>query len=423
MHPKNIKIADYTYSLPEEKIAWHPLAARDSSKLLIWNNEVITDDVYKNIAAYLPVESLLVFNDTKVIPARIFFTSDTGAKIELFCLEPFQSGGNYYAALQSKPPVRWKCMIGKAGKWKTKSLIKNIIIVDKPVLLEARIIDKLADSFIIEFSWDNDNVLFGEIIENTGNIPLPPYIKRKTEQEDVNRYQTVFARHKGSVAAPTAALHFTNEIIEDLKEKNIQTDFVTLHVGAGTFKPVKSELIGDHTMHAEWISVSVNTIKNIIYHPDKKVIAVGTTSLRTIESLYWMGVKTHLNHNLKETDIDIKQWEVYDDLVKLEVSVKDAFQSLYKWLLKKHLTHLISQTQIIITPGYQFKVAKALITNFHQPNSTLLLIIAAATKNWRAIYEHALANNYRFLSYGDGCLIFFDAAQGIRKYSLAATTD
>ncbi len=408
MHPKNIKIADYTYSLPEEKIAYHPLPKRDASKLLVWNNGSIKDDLYKNIPCYLIPDSLLVFNDTKVIPARIFFSSDTRAKIELFCLEPLNSNGNYQAAFQSQSPVLWKCMIGKADKWKTKFLSKPLTAGNKNILLKARIISKSPDSFIIEFSWDDNSILFGDIIENAGEVPLPPYIKRQTEQEDATRYQTVFAHYKGSVAAPTAALHFTDEIIRELKEKNIHTDFVTLHVGAGTFKPVKSELIGDHTMHAEWISVSVDTIRNIINHIDKDITAVGTTSLRTIESLYWMGVKTYLDEDLQEKDINIKQWEVYDDLAKMTIKVKDALESLYKWLTLKNQTHLVTQTQIIIAPGYQFKVAKALVTNFHQPNSTLLLIIAAVTKSWRKIYDHALGNDYRFLSYGDGCLIFFD---------------
>jgi S-adenosylmethionine:tRNA ribosyltransferase-isomerase len=408
VHPKDIKIAEYTYSLPEEKIALHPLATRDASKLVIWNDGIIKDDVYKNIAGYFDSKSLLVFNDTKVIPARIFFTTETGAKIELFCLEPFDSQGNYQAALQSKSPVSWKCMIGKADKWKTKFLNKNIFISDKQVVLQARFIDKLPDSFIIEFTWNDEQITFTEIIENTGNIPLPPYIKRQTEQEDADRYQTVFAQHKGSVAAPTAALHFTHNILNELKEKKIDTDFVTLHVGAGTFKPVKTELIGDHNMHAEWINVSINIIKNIIDHLDKNITAVGTTSLRTIESLYWMGVKTYLNKDLQESDIDIKQWEVYDELAKNNIGVRESLESLYEWFAKKDKTNLVTQTQIIIAPGYQFKIVNALVTNFHQPNSTLLLLIAAATKHWRKIYHHALNNNYRFLSYGDGCLIYFD---------------
>lgn len=408
MHPKDIKIADYTYSLPEEKIALHPLTERDASKLLVWNKGIIKDDLYKNIAGHFNAESLLIFNDTKVIPARIFFTSETGAKIELFCLEPFDSHGNYQAALQSKSPVLWKCMIGKADKWKTKFLRKNIVVGEKQLLFQACIVDKLPDSFVIEFSWDDEQITFAEIIENTGNIPLPPYIKRQAEEEDADRYQTVFSHYKGSVAAPTAALHFTDDILNELKEKKIETDFVTLHVGAGTFKPVKTELIGDHNMHAEWINVSVNVIKKIIEHLDKNITAIGTTSLRTIESLYWMGVKTIINKTLPEDDLVIKQWEVYDHLAQKDIGVAEALESLYEWLIQKNKTNLLTQTQIIITPGYKFKIAKALVTNFHQPNSTLLLIIAAATKHWRNIYEHALNNNYRFLSYGDGCLIHFE---------------
>lgn len=408
MHPRDIKIADYTYSLPEEKIALYPLTARDASKLLVWNKGIIKDDLYKNIAGHFNAGSLLIFNDTKVIPARIFFTSETGVKIELFCLEPFDSLGNYQAALQSRSPVIWKCMIGKADKWKTKLLYKNIIVGERQILFQACIVDKLPDSFVIEFSWNDEQITFAEIIENIGNIPLPPYIKRQTEEEDADRYQTVFAHYKGSVAAPTAALHFTDDILKELKGKKIETDFVTLHVGAGTFKPVKTELIGDHNMHAEWINVSINTIKNIIEHLDKNITAVGTTSLRTIESLYWMGVKTYLNKKISENDIVIKQWEVYDELAKHKIKVSEALESLCDWLTQNDKINLVTQTQIIIAPGYEFKIANTLITNFHQPNSTLLLIIAAATKQWRKIYDHALNNNYRFLSYGDGCLIFFD---------------
>lgn len=408
MHPRDIKIADYTYSLPEEKIALYPLTARDASKLLVWNKGIIKDDLYKNIAGHFNAGSLLIFNDTKVIPARIFFTSETGAKIELFCLEPVDSHGNYHTALQSKSPVLWKCMIGKADKWKTRFLHKNIVVGERQILFQARIVDKLPDSFVIEFSWNDEQITFAEIIENTGNIPLPPYIKRTAEEEDADRYQTVFAHYIGSVAAPTAALHFTDKILKELKGKKIETDFVTLHVGAGTFKPVKTELIGDHNMHAEWINVSINTIKKIIEHLDKNITSVGTTSLRTIESLYWMGVKTIITKTLPEDDLVIKQWEVYDDLAQKDIGVGDALKSLCEWLIQKDKTNLVTQTQIIIAPGYQFKIAKALVTNFHQPNSTLILIIAAATKQWRDIYEYALNNNYRFLSYGDGCLIFLD---------------
>ncbi len=408
MHPKDIKIADYTYVLPEDKIAYYPLAERDASKLLLWNNGDIKDDVYSNIANHFDPGSLLLFNNTKVIQARILFISATGAKIELFCLEPYEAHGNYQAALEHTSPVVWKCMIGRADKWKTKFLERHLIINDKNILLSAQIIDKLPDCFLIKFAWSSTETLFADILTEAGDMPLPPYIKRRSDHGDVESYQTVFAKYDGSVAAPTASLHFTHDILQDLKNKKIDTDFVTLHVGAGTFKPVKSEYIGEHLMHAEWMSVSIHTIKNIIDHIDKNIVAVGTTPLRTIESLYWMGVKISNNPQIEDDDISIKQWEVYDELNYANIKSKEALEALLAWLTQNNKSDLICQTQIIIAPGYRFKIAKALVTNFHQPNSTLLLIIAASTKEWRKIYDHALNNYYRFLSYGDGCLINFD---------------
>lgn len=402
MHPKDISILDFTYQLPDDKIALHPLEQRDASKLLVYKNGVINQDVYQNIAAYLPQNSLLVFNNTKVINARILFTKPTGGIIEIFLLEPYQT--DYTSTLTATKTCTWKCFIGGAGKWKDGELIKNWELGIGNWELRVRVIEKLSDAYVVEFNWGG-NTSFAEILEQTGNIPLPPYIKRKPAAEDKERYQTIYALQNGSVAAPTAGLHFTQHIFKQLEEKNIRKDFVTLHVGAGTFKPVKAATMQQHEMHAEWIDVNTVAIENIITNLDNTIVAVGTTSLRTIESLYWLGVKALLHPSLPQ--LQISQWEVYDELSGASIPVKDALQALLKWLQQNNLTQLFTQTQILIAPGYQFKIVKALVTNFHQPQSTLLLLVAAAVGNdWREIYSCALENDFRFLSYGDGSLLF-----------------
>ena len=404
MHPKNISINDFTYELPAAKIALHPLAQRDQSKLLVYDNGNISEDIYKNITDHLPDNSLLIFNNTRVIPARILFKKNTGSTIEIFCLEPFEE--EHTTAMKKIGSAQWKCMIGGASKWKEGALTKTINVNNEEVKLTATLKQKLADAYVAEFTWQPLHFLFAEIIEAAGEMPLPPYIKRETDIADKERYQTIYAEHKGSVAAPTAGLHFTDEIFSSFKKKNITTDFVTLHVGAGTFKPVKSETIGEHEMHSEWIEVSISSIKKIIDNIDNKIVAVGTTSLRTIESLYWMGVKTYINNNCAVTNLEIKQWDVYEEpLSKQNLKSKTALQALLNWMEKNGMQKLIIKTQIIIAPGYRFKIANILITNFHQPGSTLLLLIAAISKDWKKIYDHALQNDFRFLSYGDGCLI------------------
>ncbi len=407
MHPKHIQIADYSYSLPESKIAYHPLPQRDQSKLLIWNNQEIKEDIYKNIADYLPEKSLLIFNNTKVIQARIIFRKKSGGVIELFCLEPFDTGNEYSTMMNKKASIHWKCMIGGAGKWKSGSLEKKILINNEEVILKAGLKQKLSDAYVAEFSWHPSQYTFAEVLEQAGEMPLPPYIKRKTEEADKQRYQTIYAMYNGSVAAPTAGLHFTPAIISDLESKKIKTDFITLHVGAGTFKPVKAALLTDHEMHAEWMEISIATIENILQNLRTHIIAVGTTSLRTLESLYWMGVKAYLNPAGNEEYLTIKQWDVYDaPFADQSIDAKLALQSLINWVIKNGKEKLIIKTHIMIVPGYEFKIVKALITNFHQPNSTLLLLIAAVVgEEWKKIYEYALQNNFRFLSYGDGCLI------------------
>ena len=407
MHPKDISINDFTYYLPTEKIALHPHEKRDQSKLLIYADGEIKEDIYKNIADHLPQNSLLIFNNTKVIPARILFKKETGGVIEIFCLEPFEEHAEYTTVMSKTGSAKWKCMIGGASKWKEGSLTKKTNIKNEAVELTAILKQKLADAYVAEFSWQPSHYSFSEIIEQAGEIPLPPYIKRDVEEIDKERYQTIYAEQKGSVAAPTAGLHFTPEIFSSFENKNIKKDFVTLHVGAGTFKPVKSETMQQHEMHAEWIDISVSTIENILQNLSNDIVAVGTTSLRTVESLYWMGAKIFINNNSSLGDLEIKQWEVYDDpLLKQKIDPKLAVTSLLNWMKKNGQQRLFIRTQILIAPGYTFKIVKALVTNFHQPKSTLLLLVAAITKNWKEIYEHALNNDFRFLSYGDGCLLF-----------------
>jgi S-adenosylmethionine:tRNA ribosyltransferase-isomerase len=406
MNPKLISINDYTYNLPDHKIANYPLQNRDESKLLIWSDEIIEEDIYKNIVDHLPENSLLIFNNTKVIAARILFKKETGGTIEIFCLDPFEENAEYTTVMSKTGSAKWKCMIGGASKWKEGALHKKIKIKNEAVELTATLQQKFVDAYVAEFSWIPYQYTFSEIIENAGEVPLPPYIKRKAEKEDIQRYQTVYAFHHGSVAAPTAGLHFTERIFSSLQSKNIQHDFVTLHVGAGTFKPVKSEKMGEHEMHAECINVPAIAIENILNAP-AEIVAVGTTSLRTIESLYWMGVKIVLNKNCALEDLEIKQWEVYDEpLSSANISKAISFECLLNWMKEKKLKNLFSKTQILIVPGYQFKIANTLVTNFHQPRSTLLLLVAAAIgNNWKNIYDYALENNFRFLSYGDGCLL------------------
>ena len=408
MHPKNLSISDFDYPLPEEKIAVYPLKKRDESKLLVYKNEIISEDIYRNIADHLPANSLLIFNDTKVIKARILFKKITGAVIEIFCLEPYEKINDYTIVLAQKSSVKWKCMIGGAGKWKEKFLEKEITVNNKTVILKAALVEKLTDAYVVELSWDPGNFSFAEIIEHAGETPLPPYIKRKAEESDSETYQTIYSAHEGSVAAPTAGLHFTKEIFSSLTKKNIATAFVTLHVGAGTFKPVKASRMEAHEMHAEWIDVSTNFIEQLIQNISGKIFCVGTTSVRTVESLYWMGLKAFLDPQIEFEKLKIAQWEVYDNgTFPDKISASDCLNSLLNYLIGKKLDRLFIQTQIIIAPGYSFKIIDGMITNFHQPKSTLLLLVAAMIGDkWKDIYQYALSHEFRFLSYGDGCLIY-----------------
>ena len=405
MHPspKNISINDFDYNLPNERIALFPLENRDQSKLLIFKNEEINEDRFENILAHIPKESLLVFNNSKVINARIVFEKSTGSRIEIFCLEPAGDTHEYASVMSAKGSSIWKCFIGGVSKWKTEFLEKVVIINDQEIVFRAKIMSNLSEGFVVKFDWNDETISFAEILDKTGDVPLPPYIKRSTELADTSRYQTVYAQHDGSVAAPTAGLHFTEQILAQLNQHQIHQAFVTLHVGAGTFKPVKSETMQEHEMHSEWIDVDINTIQKIA---DQKelIIAVGTTSLRTLESLYWLGVKSLLNPEIEM--LDIQQWDAYE-LPTNEISKEAALTALMVWMNKKRVSRIFTTTQLLITPGYSFKIVKAMVTNFHQPKSTLLLLVAAAIgKKWKACYEYALENDFRFLSYGDANLLF-----------------
>jgi S-adenosylmethionine:tRNA ribosyltransferase-isomerase len=407
MHPKDISISEYTYILPEDRIAKFPLPERDQSKLLIYKNKKITQRNYKSIDEELPENSLLIFNNTKVVHARILFQKLSGGIIEIFCLEPAGENADISQSMLQTGKTVWKCLVGGVSKWKKGfTPEKETIIGDMQVIVSAAIKERLADYFIVELSWQPAAISFEEILHHCGEIPLPPYLHRSAEKTDEERYQTIYAEEEGSVAAPTAGLHFTNTIFEKLKTKNISTDFITLHVGAGTFKPVKAPVMEEHQMHAEYIHVTANTIENILNTLTNTIIAVGTTSLRTIETLYWLGLRTINDPLINLQELQLSQWEVYEQETKT-VTAKEALQSLLIWMKKNKYPALFSKTQIIIAPGYNFKIIKGLITNFHQPQSTLLLLVAALIgKDWKDVYEYALKNEYRFLSYGDGCLLW-----------------
>ena len=405
MHPKELSIKDYTYHLPDEQIARYPLETRDESRLLVYQEGTITEDRYKHVAQHLAEKSLLVFNNTKVIEARLIFRKSTGTPIELFCLEPAEHYADITTAMLSKRQVAWKCLVGGAKKWKEETLTKTIHTPHTEFVLTARKKEKRNDHFLIEFSWNDEAHSFAEVLHLAGAIPLPPYLNRDADDSDTERYQTIYARHNGSVAAPTAGLHFTERIFKTLAAKNIDTGFVTLHVGAGTFKPVKAATMEEHDMHAEYIEVSQELITNIIGHLSAGIVAVGTTSLRTIESLYWLGVKTILQPGINSKELYLTQWEPYE-LPATNISTADALQGLLQWMDIAQLQVLVTKTQIIMAPGYTLKIADTLITNFHQPQSTLLLLVASIIgDDWQKIYRYAVDNNFRFLSYGDGCLI------------------
>ena len=400
--PRKTKIEEYNYPLPTERIAKFPLKQRHLSKLLYLNNNKLREEAFNNIPELLPKNSLLIFNETKVIQARLLFKKPTGASIELFCLEPVEPTNDFQLAFEQKPPVVWKCLVGNAKRWKSGDLESVVNVNGKPVNLTAKKTEQLNDSFLITFNWEPGPIRFSDILETAGITPLPPYLHRKAVESDKERYQTVYARLDGSVAAPTAGLHFTDEILNRLKENSIISEKVTLHVGAGTFKPVSTETISDHEMHTENVMVKIETLQNLLNHLGNPVIPVGTTSMRTIESLFWMAVKIHLGIT---TDFVVNQWDPYEISIPAGFDAKQAINILIKTLKDKNLNQLKGSTRLIITPGYQFKIATGLITNFHQPKSTLLLLVSALIgEKWKEAYNFALNNNFRFLSYGDSCL-------------------
>lgn len=409
-HPKDISIQDYTYQLPDERIAKYPLAERDASKLLVYKNGVISHTGFKDIASYLPAGSLAVFNNSKVVEARLLFQKATGGIIEIFALEPHEQYADITTAMNAEGSVLYKCLVGGAGKWKRGMILTKAVSYNGlPIQLSAAIVDRRPDCFIIELSWQPANIAFASILHAAGQIPIPPYLHRDADSSDLERYQTVYATENGSVAAPTAGLHFTDDILHALAAKNIRAEYVTLHVGAGTFMPVKAATMHGHPMHAEFIDVSAATIKALLAH--KNIIAVGTTSTRTLESLYWMGLKTMLNKNISLQELAITQWDVYDNLQHHEADKNMALRSLLAWMETHQLQRIIVKTQILIAEGYTFKMVNQLITNFHQPQSTLLLLVSAFTGgDWRKIYDYAIAHDFRFLSYGDSSLLFGNTA-------------
>lgn len=396
-----IEIEDYNYHLPDAKIAKFPLKDRDMSKLLFQADNAIQEKKFTDLPRLLPKNSLLVFNETKVVKARMLFRKSTGATIEIFCLEPVEPVNDFQLAYQQKSPVTWKCFIGNAKRWKTGRLEMEINANGMETTLFAEKTKQLSEGFLVSFGWDNDELTFADIISNVGFVPIPPYLNRKPVEEDSIRYQTVYAQHKGSVAAPTAGLHFTPEIINALQSHGIETDKLTLHVGAGTFKPVISQTIADHEMHTEKVVVGIQTLKHIrqkLIHP---VIPVGTTSMRTLESLFWMAVK--LNNG--DDRFVVGQWDPYETEVDPGFGSKKAISLLINYLEENKLTEIKGETRLMIAPGYSFRIASGLITNFHQPKSTLLLLVSALIGNsWKQAYDFAMDNDFRFLSYGDSCL-------------------
>ncbi|MEA3444195.1 MAG: S-adenosylmethionine:tRNA ribosyltransferase-isomerase [Bacteroidota bacterium] len=400
--PRQIQIEDYTYSLPDSRIAKYPLAQRDRSKLLLYRQGTISEKGFFQLPDLLNENDLLIFNNTKVIRARLLFQKASGAQIEIFCLEPLFPH-DYVLAFESNKTCTWKCLIGNAKKWKEGELHKHLQKGSDEIILSAKKIKALPDAFEVEFSWDNQDYSFGEILEMTGILPIPPYLDRNTEKNDYKTYQTVYSQIKGSVAAPTAGLHFSEKVIGQLESKKINIDEITLHVGAGTFKPVSSEKIGEHNMHSEQFFVTAQNIKNILNRKGR-LIAVGTTSVRTIESLYWMGHRIHNNKIFANNNFHISQWEAYSSEAK--ISARDALESLLAFMLKNNLGQIEASTQIMITPFYKFQLVEGLITNFHLPKSTLLLLIASLVgKDWKKIYDFAIKNDFRFLSYGDSSLL------------------
>ena len=398
-NPQSIAIADFDYPLPDDRIAKFPLERRDQSKLLVYRGGNIEESRFDHVPELLPPDTPLIFNNTKVIHARLFFRKPTGSTIEVFCLEPFQMP--VALSFEQRGHCTWNCFIGNNKKWKEGSLSRQLDIQGQSVTLTATRRKAVGNAWIVDFDWDG-GLSFAELIDQAGVIPLPPYLHREAVSSDNERYQTVYALHQGSVAAPTAGLHFSPEVFEALRQKGIATDFITLHVGAGTFKPVSTPTIGEHEMHVEKIEISRSNIECILNHLGHTVIPVGTTTVRTIESVYWFGVK--LSRNSKLDAMHVMQWDPYE-LESLSVSTEHAYKNVLQWMDEQGIEQLEGDTQLMIAPGYRYHVISGLITNFHQPKSTLLLLVSALVGDaWKECYRYALDHQFRFLSYGDSCL-------------------
>lgn len=399
---KHIRISDYNYELPDERIAKFPLPVRDQSKLLVYRHGEINETRFTALPDYIDTGTLMVFNNTKVIQARLHFRKETGALIEIFCLEPVQPR-DYALNFQQTEQVSWLCMIGNLKKWKEGVLKRQMNVKGKEITLSATRKGTYGTSHWIDFAWDDSEVTFSDILEMFGELPIPPYLNRNTQESDKETYQTVYSKIKGSVAAPTAGLHFTRRVLDALRAKGVDLEEVTLHVGAGTFKPVKSEEIAGHEMHTEYISVTKTTIEKLIAHGGKAV-AVGTTSVRTLESLYYIGVILSQNPDANEADLHVDQWQPYE--IPSTLTVTGALSCILDYMNRQGLEALHTRTQILIAPGYKYKIVERMVTNFHQPQSTLLLLVSAFVKgDWCRIYGYALSHDFRFLSYGDSSLL------------------
>ena len=412
INPRNIEIKSYDYNLPDERIAKYPLEERDKSKLLIYKNQGISERHFYNLPEEIPADSLIVFNNTKVIQARLHFRKETGALLEVFCLEP-ESPRDYQQNFSCEHECTWTCLVGNSKKWKDGALSQTITVDDTEVVLSCERIGESGASQKIHFFWDKP-VSFAKILDAIGELPIPPYLNRETEEKDKQTYQTVYSRIKGSVAAPTAGLHFTEKELQALRDKNVDLEYITLHVGAGTFKPVKSETIEGHDMHTEFISVPRKVIENILNHLKSSaapLVAVGTTSVRTLESLFYIGYKLSQNPDAHAEELVVHQWEPYD--ISYSLSTIEALENIIAYLERTGEENLVTATQILIAPGFQFRLVKTIVTNFHMPQSTLLLLVSAFVDgdslegpNWHNIYKYAMEHEFRFLSYGDSSILF-----------------
>lgn len=402
MDTKEIQIKDYNYELPDNRIAKFPKAERDTSKLLIYKSGEVLEDSFRSLPSYLPEGALMVFNNTKVIQARLYFRKETGALIEVFLLEP-ASPTDYELVFQTKGKCSWGCLVGNLKKWKTGKLSRAIEYEGRSVNLTVERKGEYGTGHLICFEWDDETMSFADVIDAIGELPIPPYLNRETEESDKTTYQTVYSKIKGSVAAPTAGLHFTDNVLASLDKHGIMRDEITLHVGAGTFKPVKSDCISGHEMHTETVCVNRRTLEKLIEH-NAEAIAVGTTSVRTLESLYFLGLKIKANPQITMEEMHVNQWDPYECVS--DITAVESIKYIIEWLDRNNKTMLHASTQIIIAPGYDYKIVKMLVTNFHQPQSTLLLLVSAFVKgDWKKIYDYALTHEFRFLSYGDSSLL------------------